>query len=100
MLICQHIIKSSEIVGIGPLMRETATDQISAQVYDSVRYFFMLHLKNQSVRIESNLVARAGMSEPQLHRNKIHLKEFESDYDFAVTTIKTLVNDEQPAHHN
>lgn len=54
MEICEHIIQKDQIVGIGPLMVQLSPDEAIQQFYNSRKLYFILHLKNQSTKIESD----------------------------------------------
>ncbi len=53
MKICEHIISTSEIIGIGPLMVKASADTASRTLYNSKQLHFQVHCKYQSILIES-----------------------------------------------
>lgn len=54
MEIIGHLIKDTEIIGIGPVYMEHSKDQIMISLYNSFRYVFDVHCKSRSVQIQSD----------------------------------------------
>jgi hypothetical protein len=91
MIICHHIIQKSEVVGIGPLMVARHPDHVQATIYQSRQLFFVLHLKNQSVKIESDWFAFDGVDGEQKKKNRDAYDQFRGQYDTAFAEIKELI---------
>ena len=93
MEICGHIILRKEVIGIGPLMIQQSTDQATRMLYNSKKLFFFLHLRNQSVKIESNWFD-VGNSEPANQtesRAREDYKKFCAEYDEARKLVIELL---------
>lgn len=91
MEICHHIIKKDQIVGIGPLMKIGSSDQQMHVLYQPVMYFFLLHLKTISIKIESDWFYRTGIEQPQLEEHKNLATDFKKGYEEARKQIKDMV---------
>lgn len=76
MEICSHLIDESQIIGIGPLMKEQKKDPI----YPTVRYYFALHCRSVSIQIESDAIVK-GEFNPQLDKDVEYLTKFKTDYE-------------------
>jgi hypothetical protein len=88
MIISQHLISEAEIIGIGPLMTERKDDPL----YPTIRHYFMLYCKQQSIRIESDLVLTGDFAEQkQKERNKKYLNDFMLEYHKVRDEIKLLI---------
>lgn len=90
--ICHHIIKESEVVGIGPLMLKLHPDQVQRELYGSRKLYFFLHLKNQSVKIESDYLDSLDPKNAGAHV----LKKFQEDYEKAKTAVHDIVERDGP----
>lgn len=75
-----HLIKDSEIVGIGPLMVQQSTDLTIETLYRARRYYFDLHLRAHSVRIETDFLYFDGITAEQLNQSEKKRKEFNESY--------------------
>jgi len=87
-----HLIKDSEIIGIGPLMNIQSESQIG-KIYNSRKLFYDIHLKERSISIESNYLNigydKASTEEEQA-REKWY--EFIKDYSGVKKVIEGLIN--------
>lgn len=94
MEICKHHIADSEIIGIGPLMVEGTTDQLDAQLYGTVRMAFSVHVKQQSIKIQSDMVQRMNVAEDFLKKNTDYLNGFKAEYytakDIILASIRQM----------
>jgi hypothetical protein len=91
-----HTIKKTEIVGIGPLMLERSLDPVLSSLYAPIRYFYTLHLRNQSVRIKSPWYDRQGRSPEDLETNKSEYSNWEKGYWTAKKAIIDAINSDIP----
>ena len=95
MNICGHIISTSQIIGIGPLMVKDSTDQTTRLLYNSKQLFFLLHLKNQSVEIKSEWF-QVGVAQD---RDDFYMKQrdlynqFKAQYDTAKAAILEVIDE-------
>lgn len=48
-----HYIRDAEIIGIGPLLMEQSSDNVMRSLYNATRLTFLVHCRQQSIRIES-----------------------------------------------
>jgi hypothetical protein len=93
MNICGHDIKASEIIGVGPLMLVSTGDNMTKACYNPKRYEFLVHTKNQSIKIESDSVPLAGVTSEGLAKNKNYLVEFVKEYGDVKQKILELIKD-------
>ena len=91
MEICSHIIDKNQIIGIGPLMKKHFTNGIS-EYYKRIQFSFMVHCKQQSILIESDIVERFGLEEINLTKNKSYLDRFSNNYEDLKKEITSLVS--------
>lgn len=76
-----HLIKKSEIVGIGPLMIVDTQNSAEWALYASRRYFYVIHLRNHDIKIESDWYRFQSIPEDQLADNKKAASEWKQRYD-------------------
>lgn len=93
MEICHHHIAQDEIVGIGPLMSKRNSDQVVDMMYKARQLNFYLHLRNQSILIESDWFYLDGCPADQLEKNKAAYEKFVADYNDAAESVKMLIGD-------
>jgi len=55
MKIFDHIIKTTEIIGISPLYAQPTKDAVTYQLYKAFKYVFFIHVHKQSIEISSNM---------------------------------------------
>jgi hypothetical protein len=80
MIIFHHIIADSQIVGIGPLMVKNFEGTIES-MYQSRQYVFDLHLRNQSVKIESPLYRpKYYVDEQKQEMVKVEMVKYKEEY--------------------
>jgi hypothetical protein len=91
MNICNHTIKTSEIVGIGPLMVQYSIDPVILQLYKRKMLWFYLHLKNMSIKLESDWCDFDGVDADQIARNKAYYDGFKKGYDDAKDNITNIL---------
>jgi hypothetical protein len=92
MSICGHIIKLNEIVGIGPLMVQRSADQTTFMIYGSRKIWFILHLRSQSVKIESDWCATRGYDKEVLEADKKKYSIFSVEYEISRRIIVKMLN--------
>lgn len=80
MNILDHLIKDTEITGIGPLMLESANDQAALMLYKTCRYLFELHLKNHTTIIKSEWFDRTGHADEVLSKMRKTMEDFRAQY--------------------
>jgi hypothetical protein len=91
MEICHHNIDAAQIIGIGPLMTEHKPDVI----YPTARYYFMLHCRQQSIRIDSDAVVKGDFN-PDKEKDIAYLKDFLRRYNQAKEKIIEMLNSSHP----
>ena len=92
MEICKHVIKDEEIIGIGPLMSAVTNDPVQLAVYKEGRLWFDLHLKGNTVKIESPWFSFAEhLSEKEREETNKEFVEWRQMYFNAKDTIDTLI---------
>lgn len=97
MEIQEHLIKDSEIIGIGLLMREAYPDQTVLQLYKRFRWSFDIYTKQQSINIKSNWLDFDGANQDEIKKAEIARKEFKQEFDKARENISLLINQENYA---
>lgn len=75
-------------MGIGPLMKNYLVDD---EFKHSIRYFFLLHIKTCSIKIESENFYVAGVEEQLREEHKNLITDFKNGYEQARKTIKDMV---------
>ena len=80
MNICNHIIDELQIIGIGPLMSETRQTY-----YANIKYWFMLHCKQLSIKIESPVFL------PEEEADKKAMQEFTKQFNNARASVEELI---------
>ena len=83
MKICNHSVDSSQIIGIGPLISVKST----AAYFAHRTYFFMLHCKHQSIKIESEFFLT------DQEKDLAAEKEFRNQYCKAHDMILGLIHE-------
>ena len=91
MEICHHLIKKEQIVGIGPFMKIFDNDAAMHALYAPVKYFFLVHLKTISIKIESDWFYTTGIPDEKKEENKNLYNDFRNGYIAARKTIEELV---------
>jgi hypothetical protein len=95
MTICNHLIKASEVIGIGPLMTQVSSDQTMRMLYKEKKLWFELHFKNHTTKIESDWISFAEhLTEEQKKSNKQYFDEFRISYQNAVAEIIKIIGNE------
>ncbi len=99
MIICNHHIQTSEIIGIGPLMVQYSPDQTMRTLYNERRLFFYVHTKHQSIKIESVFFQIGTTQEDtksEFEKKQLALyREFHSEYDLARKYIIELLQNRE-----
>ena len=95
MLICNHIIKDEEIIGIGPLMMQFPAEDIQYQIYGRRKLYFVLHLKNHTTQIESDWFdigtgSFDDLAEHEKKQRQLYM-DFKTDYEASKGIIEKLV---------
>lgn len=95
MYICGHIISKNEIIGIGPLMVKFSNDQAVRMLYNSKQLSFYLHLKNHSIKIESDWLDLGTAKEPNDAESKARAEYnlFKRRHEDAVGIVTQLLDD-------
>lgn len=65
-----HIVKSDEVIGIGPLFMQQSSDPAMRSLYNSFRYEFELHARTRSIKIVSDYFHPAGQDAEKEKANK------------------------------
>jgi hypothetical protein len=90
MLICEYLIKTSEVVGIGPLMMDRKDNPLGTRF----TYHFTLFLKNQAPEITSGDEFIASYDTPDEQAEKrARLTKFKTDYQAAKFKVIELIGD-------
>jgi hypothetical protein len=92
MQICNHTIADDEVIGIGPLMTENKQDPI----YPTKRYWFYLHCRQQSIRIESDAIV-VGDFNPQKENDVKYLQSFKNCYENATEKVIFKITGQMPS---
>lgn len=93
MIICHHVIKDSEVIGIGPLMVQANADQQLQVLYNQKRLFFYVHFKNHSFRIESEwfqLGHREDTDDIAIKHRQL-FQEYKAMYEEAKQQVVALI---------
>ena len=89
MEICKHQIDKTQIVGIGPLMVKSSGNEIG-RLMNTRQLNFYLHLKQQSILIESDWQELDPMADRE-GKNKAALTEFQKEYWKTFDLIKNMI---------
>lgn len=92
MNVMHHLIKSESIIGIGPLMREAATDQARASLFKSYRFLFELHLTAHTTTIYSEWLNKLGTADELKQHNK-NAEKFMDEYNLIRKQIGGNIQD-------
>lgn len=87
-----HIIKESEIIGIGPLLLKHNNDDALRALYSPRKLFYQIYLKNQSITIESEWFYVQGMEHSVIEENKRDLHAWKATYEVQREQIKESIN--------
>lgn len=87
MNIFDHEIKTSEIIGIGPLYASQSKDAAARSLYGAFRYEFHVHCKNHSIEVFSDYFYPQDGD-----RQKKRAEEWKNQYHIHRDQIKSLVN--------
>lgn len=91
MNICGHIIKKSEIVGIGPLMVKGHPDQTVRMLYNDKQLLFSLHLKNCTIEIDSPWFRLGDGSLTEYKEAREKYDAFKAAYELIFSEIKNML---------
>src|SRR4051812_25162823 len=91
MNICNHIIREDQIAGIGPLMMQQSSDHTIRMLYNSRQLWFYLHLKNHSVKIESDWIDLGDGSLEENKKQRGLYNDFTKQYKEAEEKILSIV---------
>ena len=95
MEICNHYINKNLIAGIGPLIIVTSGGAEQMKVItDSRQLIFELHLKNHTIKIESDWLALDKMSDRD-GTNEKRYEDFVDRYIKAAEEIKKIIDGEE-----
>jgi hypothetical protein len=88
-----HIIKESEIVGIGPLMVKASPDAIDRQVYNTKKLLYDIHLRERSIIIESNFlnVGYGDNTTDEEEKARQDWKDFSAEYHKVKLAVSELI---------
>ncbi len=86
MNICKHFIFKDEIIGISPVMTNHFMQPID-NLYKRKQYYFLVHCRQQSIKIESDIVETANADDSYLQKTKKHLEDFLKGYEEAKSMI-------------
>ncbi|HRH60314.1 MAG TPA: hypothetical protein PL045_07075 [Chitinophagaceae bacterium] len=92
MNICGHLIKKDQIVGIGPLMKESVGDITTQNLYGSFRLFYLIHFKSSSIKIESTWMDTKGLSDSDIKYFQTVENRFTAEYNEAHALIEEIIN--------
>lgn len=87
MKIAGHYIAETEIVGIGPLMVEYSKDPAILQIYGTRRYYFKLHLRQQSIKIYSDFFDTNGHDDERAKTHQAISINFRTEYQESVSRV-------------
>jgi len=87
MLIFQHLIKDTEIIGIGPLYAQPSKDTAMLTLYQSFRYEFEVHTKTQAIKICSDFFKPGGLPEHLINKEQQKATAWKQEY----YTVRNLV---------
>ena len=76
-----HLIQDTEIIGIGPLYAEPTKDLTMQSLYNSFRYFFDVHCRQRSIRIESDYFKPAQSDELKRLNEKKRYNDWKEEYN-------------------
>ncbi len=91
MEICSHMIDKNQIIGIGPLMNKHFTNGIDS-FYKRLQLSFIVHCRQQSILIESDIVEREGVEDLYKVKNQNYLDSFTQNYEQVKKEISSLIN--------
>lgn len=88
-----HLIKRTEIVGIGPLINGS----ISTQSSTKVTFYFFLHLRHQSIKIESTWINNLMITSEMEKKSMLEeMEAWKKAYNFAKETVRNAVDSDLP----
>ena len=91
MLVCGHIIKDDEIIGIGPLMKNVPNDTLN-EFYNKQNIWFELHLKGHTTRIESGwLYLGTDEKDKEATKQRKLYTEFKSGYEQVKAAVMQII---------
>jgi hypothetical protein len=93
MEICTHLIKTEEIIGIGPLMVESHPDMASRTLWNAKRFAFQVHCRQRSIEITSDYYHVGTGNNPNAEEAEARKKYygFKSQYEEARKKIEELL---------
>jgi hypothetical protein len=92
MNIMNHIIRSSDIIGISPLYIQHSQDQAMRSLYNTQRFCFWVHTKTISIEITSDYF-NPGVPEMKNEKEREFMKAWETEYYDNRKKISELVGE-------
>ena len=97
MNICGHLIKTTDIIGIGPLCYQESPDLTLRTLYEQQRLVFDIYTSRSTIEIKSDYFnVGTGQSRKDDKIMQEHYKryvEFENDYYSVKRTIAILIEE-------
>ncbi len=93
MEMCGHHIKSSEILGIGPLMLAIASDSTRYHLYRECRYQFQIYLRNCAVYLNSDWFRPGNASDHEEKKQVALTEQYREEYHQAKLRILELIKE-------
>ena|ERR1051325_7852842 len=93
MEIIGHLIQDTDIIGIGPLYAEQSKDLMMQSLYNAFRYFFEVHCKQRSIRIEGDFFKPAGYNDHNKEKETAKIKSWKEEYFRATKLVADQIGE-------
>ena len=102
MNICDHLLQTDSIIGIGPLYQKEHPDVSMRHLYRPVQLQFEVHTKHGSVSIHSDYYYVGSSEADEREKERKKYAQFEDKYFAARGDIAKLIGEESgpKQHHN
>jgi len=80
MNIMDHLIRDTDIIGIGPLYYQFSKDQLMRSLHNSFRYEFYIHTRQLSILIVSDYLKPSDLDEEQKKKETEKAHKWEDEY--------------------